>query len=328
MQGKRIISIDILKFLAVLLIINSHADIMYPDHLKMLATGGAIGDVLFLFCSGYTLFRKDLGRFDNWYKRRINRIYPTVISIAIVADIVFGHKDTFVHSVLLGGGKPFLNAIMIYYVLLWFIGKYAKDKVKIMFGLVACISLIAYIFCFPYKYETSSLGLYGTTTYFRWIPYFGFMLLGAILGTKNVEIKKLKYKNVVLFAVSFLMFYAFQLLAKHYRPIAPIQIVTLIPLIGIVYYLYKICNSSMFSRLYQNKIAHAVIMTIAGLCLESYLIQEYCFTSAWNSIFPLNVLFIYVIILLVSYIVRCIARLFSQIFREKEFEWKAIIKIY
>lgn len=41
MQGKRIISIDILKFLAVLLIINSHADIMYPDHLKMLATGGA-----------------------------------------------------------------------------------------------------------------------------------------------------------------------------------------------------------------------------------------------------------------------------------------------
>lgn len=154
------------------------------------------------------------------------------------------------------------------------------------------------------------------------------MLLGAILGTKNVEIKKLKYKNVVLFAVSFLMFYAIQLLAKHYRPIAPIQIVTLIPLIGIVYYLYKICNSSLFSRLYQNKIAHAFIMTIAGLCLESYLIQEYCFTSAWNSIFPLNVLFIYVIILLVSYIVRCIARLFSQIFREKEFEWKAIIKIY
>lgn len=48
-------AIDIVKFLAVLLIINSHADIMYPQF-KMLATGGAIGDCLFLFCSGFTLF--------------------------------------------------------------------------------------------------------------------------------------------------------------------------------------------------------------------------------------------------------------------------------
>ena len=38
----RDISIDILKFFAVFLIINSHADICYPKY-SMLATGGAIG---------------------------------------------------------------------------------------------------------------------------------------------------------------------------------------------------------------------------------------------------------------------------------------------
>ncbi len=47
----RDISIDIIKFVAVLLIINSHADICYPKF-KMLATGGAIGDALFLFLFG------------------------------------------------------------------------------------------------------------------------------------------------------------------------------------------------------------------------------------------------------------------------------------
>ena len=52
---EREFAIDIVKFLAVLLIINSTADVMYP-HLKILATGGAIGDNLFLFCSGFTLF--------------------------------------------------------------------------------------------------------------------------------------------------------------------------------------------------------------------------------------------------------------------------------
>ena len=48
-------AIDIVKCLAVILIINSHADFMYP-RMQVLATGGAIGDCLFLFCSGFTLF--------------------------------------------------------------------------------------------------------------------------------------------------------------------------------------------------------------------------------------------------------------------------------
>lgn len=52
---QRDISIDILKFLAVLAITNSHMEILYGDY-NFLATGGAIGDVLFFFASGYTLF--------------------------------------------------------------------------------------------------------------------------------------------------------------------------------------------------------------------------------------------------------------------------------
>lgn len=84
---KRDYSIDILKFFAVFLIINSHMDICYPKF-SILATGGAIGDCLFLFASGYTLFWKQPTRFDNWYKRRINRIYPSVIMCALVGALV------------------------------------------------------------------------------------------------------------------------------------------------------------------------------------------------------------------------------------------------
>ena len=42
-------------------------DALYVKY-GMLATGGAIGDVLFLFASGYTLLlsKRDLS-FDNWY---------------------------------------------------------------------------------------------------------------------------------------------------------------------------------------------------------------------------------------------------------------------
>lgn len=86
-MNERDYSIDILKFLAVFLIINSHMDALYVKY-DMLATGGAIGDVLFLFASGYTLLlsKRNLS-FGNWYKRRINRIYPSVFVCTVMGAL-------------------------------------------------------------------------------------------------------------------------------------------------------------------------------------------------------------------------------------------------
>lgn len=52
---QRDISIDIMKFIAVLAITNSHMELLYGKY-SFLATGGAIGDVLFFFVSGFTIF--------------------------------------------------------------------------------------------------------------------------------------------------------------------------------------------------------------------------------------------------------------------------------
>ena len=100
MESRKNISIEILKFFAALLITNSHIAVLYPEGLYVLATGGAIGDVLFFFCSGYTLFLGRDGGFFNWYKRRINRIYPTVFAWAILAAFVFGQREDMKHTIL------------------------------------------------------------------------------------------------------------------------------------------------------------------------------------------------------------------------------------
>lgn len=83
-------SIDILKFLAVILITNSHMATLYPAPFTQLATGGAIGDALFFFCSGFTISFSRGGNFFNWYKRRINRIFPTLFAIAALSIISSG----------------------------------------------------------------------------------------------------------------------------------------------------------------------------------------------------------------------------------------------
>lgn len=322
---ERDFAIDIVKFLAVLLIINSHADVMYP-HLKILATGGAIGDCLFLFCSGYTIFFGGVNySFGNYYKRRINRIYPSVFASVAFVHIVEQNPDVAWRELICT--KPFIMAIMVYYILLYYIRRYALNNLNWILVAVGVISLFVYIFWFPYKYEVSSKGLYGITTHYRWIPYFAAMLLGAVMGIRRKELKYHAWWDFAKLLLCLIVFYAFQFAAKIYKPIAPWQVLTLLPLMGIVVYLYKWCNNWWMKRVYQSRWGNITIMIVGGLCLESYLIQYSLFTDKMNSIWPFNLVLIVFVILLCSYVVRCVARLFAQTFRTEDYDWKKIFSL-
>lgn len=139
---ERNIGIDILKFFAALLITNSHMELLYGKY-SVLATGGAIGDVLFFFCSGFTLFLGRMGRFDNWYKRRINRIYPTVFAWAILGAFLLKQNYSMDYTIIHGGGW-FVTCIMIYYVILYFIQRFMLSHLKWVFGVVILICIAWY----------------------------------------------------------------------------------------------------------------------------------------------------------------------------------------
>lgn len=144
-------------------------------------------------------------------------------------------------------GGEFVIAIMSYYILLWLIQKYFRNRIPIVFAVVMIVTLIAYWF-FPYKYATSSKGLYGTSTLFRWIPYFGAMLLGAYIGVIRERLKfNIRMDALKLFGCLF-MFYVIQFLAKEIHVVAPSQIMTVLFLFGIVYYAYKCCNAKSFIK--------------------------------------------------------------------------------
>lgn len=320
---ERDFAIDIVKFVAVLLIINSHADIMYPKF-QMLATGGAIGDCLFLFCSGFTLFWGGQKSFDSYYKRRISRIYPSVIMSVLFVHLI-NQSHTFALTELLGGS--FIIAIMIYYVLLFFVRKYALNRINWVLIGVAVVSLAVYAYWFPYKYDVSSKGIYGISTQYRWLPYFAAMLLGAMIGMKRKDLNYHAFWDFMKLMICVVAFYSIQFAAKIYQPVAPWQVLTLFPLMGITVYIYKWCNSDGMKRIYQSKWGNAVIMIIGGLCLESYLIQQALFTDKMNNIWPLNLVIIVFVVLFCSYVVRCMARWFAQTFRTEDYEWKKIFSL-
>ena len=264
--------------------------------------------------------------FGNYYKRRINRIFPSVFA-AIVFVHIIDQRPYFHWTEFLAIGS-FVMWIMIYYVLLYFVRKYAVDKIKLILYCLAFATLLVYILWFPYKYETSSNGLYGVTTNFRWIPYFGAMLLGAYIGMKRKELNYRPWLDFFKLMVCMAIFYGIQFGAKIYRPIAPLQIVTLLPLMGMVVYIYKCCHAEWLAKLYNTKWGNILILFVGGLCLESYLIQFILFTDKMNGIWPLNLLIMVLLILACSYLVRCAARLFAQTFRTEDYEWKKVFSMY
>lgn len=317
---ERNIGIDILKFFAALLITNSHMGMLYGKY-DILATGGAIGDVLFFFCSGFTLFLGRMGRFDNWYKRRINRIYPTVFAWAILSAFFFNLHQSMDYTIIHGGGW-FVTCIMLYYVVLYFIQRFLLHHLKWVFGIVALIC-IAWYFIMD---RPADYNMYGAT-YFKWGHYFLFMLLGAMMGISQKQWKFNFKTDFIKLISSIFVYYAILFAGRIYTLFSELQIISLIPLLFIVYYFYKVCSSDTLKKWYTNKYIGCSIKLIGGLCLEIYLVQGTLFTEKMNHIFPINILIMFIIIFAVAYLLRCGSRIFSQTFKNGEYDWKAVFKL-
>lgn len=314
------LSIELLKFFAVIFVLNSHMDTLYAKY-SVLATGGAIGDCLFFFASGFTLFLGRFGRFDNWYKRRIKRIYPPIIAWACIMPILFT-KQMSVIQLINGGGYWFIKCILLHYIILYFMRYYYSEKPLIPFAICSCVVLIWY--CFE---DSSKMFMYHVT-YFKWVHYFLFMLAGAYVGNKTIKFTSKPKTDSITLALSFILFYGIKIMAGRSVLIAHLQIFSLVPLMGIIIYTYKLCCSPSAVRLITSKSGKG-LRFIASLCLEAYLVQSVIIHNKSLSeflkpIFPLNLLITFIIVIVVAYLVRCLGRMISQVFEKEDMDWKAV----
>lgn len=314
-------SIDILKFLAALLITNSHMEILYGQY-SWLATGGAIGDSIFFFCSGYTLFLGRVGNFFNWYKRRINRIYPTVFAWMLVCCIVWNWNINFL-DILFHGGGWFVECIMIYYVIIWFVNKYFINHLKIIFVLSTIIVSLKY---FVDRAELSRISIYGLTTFKYWL-FFLSMLAGSMFGLARKQ-SSFKigswYLNLICILFFIVLFYGFSYICTL-QGLEFLQLLTIFPLIAISIYLYKFCSSTFMLKMLRSKQIGLIVKFIGGLCLEIYIVQYNLYTDRLNFLFPLNIPIMFLYILCTAYLLKCLAKIWKQTFSEDNYSWKSII---
>lgn len=321
---ERNISIDLLKCFAALLITNSHMGLLYGDY-RFLATGGCIGDVLFFFCSGFTLFLKPMDgiwQFPNWYKRRINRIYPTLIAVAILGCLFFETYWNMI-DIIVAKRYWFVSCIMLYYIAIFFVGSYFKDRILPIGILIAMGTAVWFYFV----YKTPGFSMYAGH-YIRWLLFFDFMLLGAKMGTMEKEIKSKPIIDTCLLLLSIICFYVLFVAGIRIRSIAFIQYFSFIPLLFAMYYFYKVGASAWAETLYKSKAGNLFVRFVGGLCLEIYMVQHFLFTDKMNSLFPMNIVIMFVIIFVVAYLTRCVARFISQTFKDTPYDWGKMVSLY
>lgn len=310
---KRNVAIDFLKFFAVFLVMNSHMRICYPQY-DFLATGGAMGDALFFFASGFTLFLGRKMRFDNWYKKRISRIYPSILAASIFALLVWRFKEDF-GDVLIGKRYWFIGCILIYYIFLYPVKNFGEGKYAMhLFVIWALIGAMLYFVLFDGFTNFYSGGLY------RCFLFFLFMLQGAWMG-KQQDSYKFKWIYFVLWIVCSLAWFALFYIGKGNG----LFFLSLFPLLGFTRYTYLIFTATCFDKLYKHQICGNIVYVISQLCLEVYLIQKFVFTDKLNFMFPLNIPIIMIAVLLVSYFIKMISEIILQTFRTEPYDWSKVI---
>lgn len=338
-------AIVLFKFFAALLITYSHLGLLFPKF-GGLITGGAIGDGLFFFCSRFTLFLGRDGGFLNWYKRRVSRIYPSIIMWALLSAVVFGWIWN-ITDLVTTPKYWFIPCIMVYYAIFYVIRRYLMEHMKAVFvGLLLIITVLSF-----FVLDMNNSVMYAQVSFMR-IYYFMFMLLGAITaldlrksdqeiifgrlrrmcgGAKNVSgVKHQKLRPLRclgLFFGNIILYYVCMAVYKLGPIFCHFQMVSLIPLLLAIYFFFMFCSCEKITKVFDKALWGNVVYFISSLTLEIYLVQYALFTDRMNFMFPLNIPIMYLMIFAVAYVLKVLSQMFSQFFRTEDVEVKGMFKV-
>ncbi len=139
---KRNNGIDFLKFIAAIMITNSHYIELYKDHNISYATLGVHGNALFFFISGFfvTNIESSNGQylsFDIWIKNKIIRLWPPMIVFFIFANLIFFKEITW-YDFLFAGQYWFVRCFIVSFSIIYFVLKYLKAYSV----LILCMSIL------------------------------------------------------------------------------------------------------------------------------------------------------------------------------------------
>ena len=318
-------AIDLIKFIGVLLIINSHLGVAYPKW-SFLASGGAIGNSLFFFASGFLLSHRNdptiksiLNGWGGFFKTKISRIYSSLFAVIIFKGFMGDDSISFHSVIFYVGGYWFVKCILLYFIFSW---PLINLKNNSMLMVCAFTSLFCLLLCCFLEHEADLI--FGNGGFWIKVPlYWPVLCTGIILGRfKDSIIIKPVYGCAIAF-VSIALFYLSCWLTMNNT----YDSVAVLPLIIACVGLYIMFHSQFVKKIMEYSFIRNLVLVICAVSLESYMIQFSIITDKLNNLFPLNILILITTIIVVSIIIRVFSKLILQTFSKDNYNVKELINI-
>ena len=283
-----------LRFIAILLITNSHLDKLYP--VAAMATGGQLGNSLFFMLSGFGLAASYRNKGDAvwpWLKKRLTRIYPSVFLVAITAAAISGAAIEwdvvdYLRHLLWPTDYWFVAAIVFFYLPFYSLIR-LRQKSPFLLGIG--LLLLPYFYFYLTALDLSRFSV--EDGYFKWIYYFQVMLLGGYLANRDDAAKPLTSpgRNAALLGLFLAAYFGMKLLVAKGLFTELQFLIHWLTFPVIVLSLFAM-DSSLIKEKVMKSAAVPLISLVAGATLEIYLLQRYVYGNPLISelSFPINVL--------------------------------------
>lgn len=313
-MSERDYSIDFIRCIAILFITNSHFQPLYYFY-PALGTLGVHGNALFFFITGYvlTIGKSVSDSFFDWYKKRIARIWPTIIVWTILANLLFQKSITW-QDFLLVPNYWFIQCIMIYYVILYYLN---KTNTKNLIGVFIC-SIILFI-CIVLSTPKTGGSIYHS---FHFFCYFPSMILGLYCGKQHPITKYPITKTIVSFFIYFLIMITGK--GKD-NSLYYTQLIAIIPLNLFAYYMFA-CRK-IWNKILSYPFLKQIIFALSSLSLEIYIVQFSLITKKYNDFFPLSILIVATSIVVMAYVLKMITNIFILTISKDNVNFRNILKL-
>jgi peptidoglycan/LPS O-acetylase OafA/YrhL len=279
---KQRLDTSFMRFLAVVLVVNSHLDTLYPSNLSYFASGGAIGNSLFFFLSGfglwYSVHNLKSYTFTQWIGKRFLRIYtPYIIVVPALIGILIYMGDLNLDNIITIGeivffphqAYWFLQAIILYYILIYFLFSiWGSSDRSIFLFIVAFLTLYLYFYFYSIDLAIFSI----ESLPFKLIYYFLCILLGMVASNKIKEAMLGCFSSFVCVISSLLAFLVLKI--KMQNGIGyEYQILQHIAVLCLVFSLFSLSRTLFVPWLRKLRLVSQSIDFIADHSLEIYLVH-------------------------------------------------------
>lgn len=298
--------IFVLKVLGTVLITNTHYAEIYPY--SIFASGGLLGNVIFLWVTGYLLVNIKQEKFFKWYTKRLKRIYP-IVWIPTVIFLLLGFYSLKFMNIfeyfIFPTNYHFIGSIILLYIPYYLVMKY--DILKKNIHRVALILFLLQFIIYLFLYDTTYYHIDVVREPMIWFIFFQALLLGAYFRLNNsYYISNFSRGDLFLMIFMLSLYLASKLFFLRNPNFSNLQLLNQVFLYFSMFYIVRVFIG--LEDFFQKKLMRykTVISYIASITLEIYVVQFVLIDQLNIFDFPFNFLLITTSIIIAASILHLI----------------------